>query len=278
MNKLNRVDVGSAGYPKDYEGNRIESILIDCSVSNYFTDVGLYEMAAVSNGSYDALELAQNAANSAMGILTDKPSRSVEITPSIGYYDYNSRTYMPEISLSINDIAANGLGISKSLNNVVNQASVTYGSDSTNISTVYDDTTSQSNYGVISGQRNTYLHNVTDANSVAQILLSARSNPEFQLNSITVNTAFIDDTLKSSLYGLMCGTNITIDSLPFQELQSFKGFVEGWTWQINKNGSTLTMYVSSQGQIYPYTLWNQLSATDTWNTIYTSTTRWSDVN
>ena len=274
--EFNRKTVGASGYVKDDECTRMTDILFDVGGAlqiDYSTPTGSYELAAISAGDYDALELLRSTANSTMGVLIDTPN-DWDAYNALTYTTYLDRSSLGTIALTVDDVIASGLNIHKSLNDIVSTAWVTYGSTASSQSTKYTQSTIYS----ASGERATYLHNKSDADSIAQILLASRNNELYKLDNIQVNLSTIDDAgLLASLYGIRNGQQLTITGLPFPDLTNFQGFVEGWTWNINKNGTTLNIAVSSYGQNYPYTLWNNLSATDTWNTIYTATTTWEDV-
>ena len=273
-----RNNVGTTGFVKAFECDRVADIVADStSIINITPSraTGTYEIAAVSNGNYDALQLLQDTANSSMSVLCDTPDPDdVGYTP-ITYTCYLDRAFLPTATFTTSELMANGLQVNKSLTRIVNKAWVTYGSSSSSISTIYTDATSP--FAEQTASRSTYLHNLSDANTIAQTLLASRKDELFELTSLTFNTSTLTDSTISALMSLRNGHRIQITGLPFDELTSFDGFIEGWTWNINKNGATFTANVSNYGQNYPYTLWNNLSATDTWNTIYTATTTWEDV-
>jgi hypothetical protein len=272
---LNKQTVGLSGYAKQYDGNRIVSILSDCNESTtYITAPGAYEIAAYAstNGATNALTLAQEAANSAMGCLFEYAIDDGKIR----YQSYLDRPGNSEISLTTSHILANSYTIGITANTVCNQAGLTYGTAG-GLSIVYDDTTSQTTYGVLSGQRSTTLHNKTDADTQAQTILASRKAPAYELKSVTINLATVDDTLRNELCGMFVGTRIKIDDLPTPELNSFTGFVEGYTWQSARGNESVTITLSNYGTLYPYTLWNDLNGTDTWNTVLTSLTTWEMV-
>jgi hypothetical protein len=280
LSRFNRVNVGVTGFVKKHEGDRINAIMIDGAITVGGPGIelpGAYELAAVSNGNYDALQLAQDAANSAMGVLCDTPDDDDVTLNPVTYVSYTSRSSAFDIALTGSEITAGGLSISKSMTDIVNKAWVTYGASSNTNGTIYTDT--GTNFDTtITGTRNTYLHNSSDANSVAQILLAARKTEQYKISQITISENACTAAILSDLYGIRNGWRLKITTLPFNEVTNFDGFIEGWTWNINKNGSTLMLNLSSYGQNFPYTLWNQVGTiTDTWNTIYTSTTTWEDV-
>jgi hypothetical protein len=262
-----------SGFARAYAGTRIAAILTAFGYdTSGITTPGDYELKVHSSGTLDnALTLAQGAAQSSMGVLYCQPNSNGRIK----YQTYSDRQMNTEISLSIDDVLAADYVLNQSTNTVVNQVTVSYGSGA--LGTTYDDTTSQTTYGIRSGTRDTTLHDGADANSQAQLLLASRKAPSIGLKSLTINTAIVDDALKTDLALVEVGTRINITNLPTPELQSFDGFIEGYTWTKARGQDIIQMNLSSVDELYPYTLWNELNGTDTWNTYALSTTKWSDL-
>ena len=260
------------GFAKAYAGDRLISILAGFGYNTSdITNPGDYEIAVHSSGTLNnALELAQSAAQSSMGILYCQPKNG-----RIKYQTYLDRKSNTEITLSTSDVLSADYVLNTSTNTVVNRVALTYGTGATG--TTYNDTASQTTYGVRSGTRETTLHNSGDANSQAQILLASRKAPSVGLTSLTVNTAVVNDALNTSLANIEVGTRIVIYNLPTPELSSFQGFIEGYTWSSARGQNIIQMTLSNAQDLYPYTLWSELNGTDTWNTYALSTTKWSDI-
>jgi len=271
--KLNNKSTAN-GFAKAYEGNRLVTLLAGYSYdTTYITSPGDYEIASITSGTVNnVLSMCQDAAQSAMGTLYCDPKLSGKFV----YTTYLDRKSNPLITLSTADVLAADFTVSTSTNLVVNQTNVTYKNGLT--STTYNDTTSQAIYGIRSGTRDTSLHNLTDANTQAQTLLASRKAPSFSLRSITINTATISDALRTSLVNAGIGTRISISGLPTDQLQSMDGYIEGYTWTTQRGQDIIQMNISNAAELYPYTLWNELNGTDTWNTYATATTTWSNIN
>ena len=263
----------TSGFSKDYEGNRIASIITAYGYDTTAIETpGAYEIYVHSSGvETNALQLAQAAAQSAMGVLYCQPNSNGRIK----YQSYLSRKSNTLINLTTADVMASDFTLTNSTNLVVNRVQLTYGGGS--VGTTYNDTTSQTTYGVRSGTRTTSLHNAGDANTQAQTLLASRKAPALSLSSLTVNTAVISDALRSDLAKVEIGTRIAINGLPTNELESFYGYVEGYNWTTARGQDIIQMTLSNAAQLYPYTLWSDLNNTDTWNTYALSTTKWSDL-
>jgi len=274
---LNRQLTDSNSYPKQYSGTRISTILSNADWQGYSYDVtyinttNVYEISATSDGYVSSLEFAQAAANSAMGCLYEDHKNGWMV-----YDSYTGRKSNPTITLTIGDILASSFTIAQSSTDVANRTSVTYGASGAS-SSFWDNSTSQGIYGIKEGVKETTLHNLSDANSIAQILLASHNTPEFNLTSITIDTAAISDSLRQSLLNAHVGTQIYVTDLPTSEIVTFSGFIEGYSWSSSREHDQITMTLSNYGNLYPYTLWNQLNGTDTWNTYATSTTKWSDI-
>ena len=273
---LNRQLTNSNTYNKQYSGDRIFTILANAKWQGSAYDVShidttnYYEIRAVNNLYVSSMEFAQEAANSAMGCLYEDHKNGWMV-----YDSYIGRKSNPTITLTIDDILASSFSVTQSATDVANRVSVTYGTGAS--STIYDNTASQAIYGIKEGVKDTALHNLTDANSIAQILLASRNTPAFNLTSITIDTAAISDSLRQELLNVHVGTQISVTDLPTSELVTFEGFVEGYSWSSSREHDQITMTLSNYGNNYPYTLWNELNGTDTWQTYATSTTKWSDI-
>lgn len=274
---LNQFIIGGSGYAKAYEGNRIKDILNEVYTkygqSIDVSDIespGNYEIAVYNNGLIDAYTLCTEAANSAMGTFywNQKDFR-------LRYCTYTTRKNRPVTTLDAGDLVAADFALTASANNICNATQLAYAAGN---GTLYKDTDSITKYGAKAGLRTTTLHNLSDANSIAQILLATRKDPNYNLNSITVNTAIVSDSLKAQLANIEVGTRIQVTNLPTNELEFFDGFVEAYNWTAARGQDILQMTVSSIEQQYSYTLWNQLNGTDTWQTYATATTKWSDIN
>lgn len=270
--QLNSWLIGGSGYAKDYEGNRIKAILQEAYPSIDVTGIespGAYEIAVYNSGKTDALSLCQEAAQSAMGTFFWQHNAN-----RLKYVSYNTRNSATPVMLTTADVLAGDFRVSIGTTTVCNSVTVAY---ATGNSTTYTDTDSKNLYGLKAGTRSTTLHNLSDANSQAQIFLATRKDPSANLSSLTVNLALVSDALRGQLAQVEVGTFIGIENLPTAELQSFYGYVEGYTWTAARGQDILQMTLSSKEQQYAYTLWNQLNNTDTWNTYALATTTWNDI-
>lgn len=299
LSKLNRRIVGGSGYPKEFDGDRIEQIIFETAGTTWATwqpatdewqDVdplltwnssdiligdidtpGDFELTDYSAGEASGLTLAQTMAASGLGILYEDPMGK------IAYDDYTSRT--DDVSANgFTDIPAEailtaGLSSVSRLSDLANDVEVTY---KANASERLEDTNSIALYGRYSAKVSTQLEKQVDAEQRAQYYLDTRAFPrrELQQISLALHLDQVTDVNRDALLPMRVSKPIRITSLPMSIYpEIFAGFVEGYTWTINRNELFLTLNVSEYGfsqlemnwlQVPPTVEWQDVSATLEW--------------
>ena len=208
--QLNKRVAGAAGYAKEFDGTRVKNILTDAFLTSWtdvaptltwqdlpttttwatydgtnislvnnlatYVDVpGTYELMAYSSGDANALTLAQEAAQSGRGVLFESEDGDLH------YEDYGSRASNPIITLTADDILAQGLQTAAQWSEIVNDADVTYRAGTENAR----DETSIITYGQLQGSRSTILHNQSDAATQAAAFIQTRAYPRMYPETIT---------------------------------------------------------------------------------------------
>jgi len=298
LSKLNRRIVGGAGYPQQFDGDRVFDIIYETAGITWATynptetwaDVdplltwqtvdilignidraGDFELTAYASGENSGLTLAQQAAASGLGILYESADGK------INYDDYTSRT--DDVSLNgfttidAEAIIASGLSSITRLSDLGNDIEVTYGA---NLNERDQDNNSIALYGTYAAKINTLLENQLDAQQRVQYYLDTRAFPRRALNSITLALHLdqVSNPLRDSLLPMRVSKPIRITALPTSIYpDAFAGFVEGFTWTINENELFLTLNVSEYGfsqlemnwlQVPPNLEWQDVSATLEW--------------
>ncbi len=288
---LNHKLAGSVGYPKEFEGDRILSILTeafltewdDVSATLTWTDLpdgttwdsydgvnntlvtslatdidtpGVYELKAYTDGDANALTLAQEAAQSGFGVLSERGDGSLH------YDDYSARAGFTPLTLTEDDILASGLKTAAQWSEIVNDVTVTYRAGEANSR----DEQSIILYGQLSGTRATTLHNLVDAESQADLFLEARSFPRVYPEQfvIPLHSPTVTDATRNALADVYCGLPITTSDLPAVFGTTFEGYVEGWSWAIRQKQAILTLIASAQSETYPSIVWYQIPSGTTW--------------
>ena len=285
LSALNRKLVGASGYPKQYDANRIVSILTDCNLNNSLLPIGVtYEIAAHSHSATNALALAQEAANSAKGVLYERSLLySGSWSTYITYDTALTRLSNPIYELSNDEINASGFSVSASMTEC---ATVVRVNNYAGNGTTYTAATSITNeYGFQYGTRDTKLHNATDAQTIGQELLAAKQTPKYRIGSLSINLA--SPGITSGTLGIMLppvlGTRLAFTvPAPLNDPGlipvKYEGFIEGYSVQFSRGQILVTLNLSNFGDLYPYTYWSTAeTSTTTWATAYTNLTKWENV-
>lgn len=300
---LQKKTAGLMGYAKEFDGTRVLNILTEAFltewddvgatitwadlpdtvtwasydginlnlVNNLATDVdtpGVYELQAYTAGDANALTLAQDAAQSGRGVLSERGDGSIY------YDDYSARAGFPSLTLTEDDLASAGLKTAAQWAEIVNDVTVTYRLGNANAR----DEQSIILYGQLSGTRTTQLHNLTDAETQASAFLEARSYPRVYPEQfvIPLHSPTVSDATRNTLADVYCGLPITTTDLPAVFGTTFDGYVEGWNWRIREKEAVLTLIASAQSETYPAIVWYQIPPGTTW-TAYPSLVKWEDL-
>lgn len=297
--KLNRRLVGFDGYSKENDGDRVADIIFEGAGTQWVDydppteqwqqvnplitwnsiDIligsidrpGDFELVAYSGGEANALFLAQQAAQSGLGILYECNQGR------ICYDDYTSRN--DDIALNgyteidTSAILATGLSSISRLGDLINEVEVTY---KNNQSDIDEDTTSIALYGRFAAKVATLLENDFDAEQRVEYYLETRAFPRKRLNQLTLALHLdqVSNVMRDSLLPMRVSKPIRIEGLPASLVGgSFVGFVEGFTWTINENELFLTLNVSEYAlsqlemnwaQVPPTVEWQDVNATLQW--------------
>jgi hypothetical protein len=301
LSKLNRRLVGFDGYPKENDGDRIFDIIkegagvtwaeykpatdtwadvnsllqwqnVDILVGN-IDQPGDFELVAYSGGETGALSLAQAAAASGLGVLYESPDGK------INYADYSSRT--DEVAangfspIDTDAILARGLSSLSRLNDLANEVEVVY---KNNQSEIDESPTSIALYGRYAAKINTLLELQADAEQRVEYYLETRAFPRRTLNSINLALHLdqVSNTMRDSMLPMRVSKPISIAGLPPSIYpQTFSGFVEGYTWTINRNELFLTLNISEYALSQLQMNWSQVPPALTWAGV-SATLEWQE--
>ena len=303
---LHRYEAGAAGYSKEKDGDRILNILSDAFLTSWddvsptltweavpedvtwetfdganvalvdslTTSVdhpGDYELMDYAGGPTDALTLAQDAANSGLGLLWGASDGTIR------YFSASHRSTITPLALTQSDILWSDMQFSSGIGEVVNDVEVTYRAGSE----YARDEQSVILYGELNGKRDTTLHNQTDAATQAQLFATTRAYPRTAPESMTFELSNPDMTTatRDALLAVGSDLRITTSGLPPAFGSSFDGFVENWTWNLSRGSARLQIGCSTYSENYPELTWLQIPASYTWDSYGAAypTQRWSDL-
>jgi hypothetical protein len=300
---LNHKNAGTVGYAKEYDGTRVLNILTEAFLTEWDdispvltwndlpTDVtwdsydginatlvasltadvdapGVYELKAYTDGTANALLLAQEAAQSGRGVLSEHGDGSIH------YDDYSARAGFTPLTLTEDDMLASGLKTAAQWSEIVNDVIVTYRAGEANAR----DEQSIILYGQLTGTRQTTLHNLLDAEGQADAFKEARAYPRVYPEQfiIPLHSPTVSDATRNTLADTYCGLPITTSDLPAVFGTTFEGYVEGWSWAIRQKQAFITLTASAQSETYPSIVWYQLPSGQTW-TAYPNLVKWEDL-
>jgi hypothetical protein len=235
---------------------------------------GTFDLYAVIADPQEGLGYAQIVANSGMGQLYENADGSIGYADQdrrADYYSLNGAT-----TLDSNYILSDGITINKSKYNVVNNVDVSYGDPSATLNAF--DANSIAQYGLGSSSVQTFLEDTVDAQTTADRIILLNREPAAKLEGISLlleNDA-ITDADRDALIQIFFGQPFEIVGLPSLLYSgAFLGYLEGWSWTINRKGAKLDLTLSDIAYSASLVEWQDVSAAEAWNTL-SNTLTWVD--
>ena len=303
LSKLAAKEANIVGYPEQKDGDRIVSVITDTfglkwnelPATQVWTDYttetwndllgvdisdidtpGTYDLfdSTGDPGAINALNYVQTVADSGSGYIFETTSGG------IGYQDQDHRAdYVSAngfINISKNFILADGINVTTSRNDIINDAIITYGDPTASFQT--EELDSISLYGRITASIDTYLKTSTDAETLADriVLLNAYPQPVIQGIQIQIDAPTMTQPLLDALVGVFFGMPVSVTDFPALLFPNqFFGYVEGWQWDIDRFTARLTLNVSDFTFSAIPVAWQDVFAGEIWSTIDPSL-QWQD--
>jgi hypothetical protein len=302
LSRLSKA-IWTSSLAQDDDGDQIYTILSDLLLNNWnevppaetwatynatqtwanAEDIGLgeidrpgqYEMEQRPAGSIDFYSIVTQIASSALGYIYE------DANGNVGYADAAHRqNYLIAngyTDLDARQALATGIRQTTRSGAIVNKYTVNYGNNFGSSKSATD-TTSIDLYGQYAVAENSYLHDATDAQAVADRYVQLRAYPRAQFESITfpLQNPEMDDADRDDLLGIFMGQPVRITNLPLVIAGGeFTGYIEGWTWTSTLNGLSLTFNASPIEFSAVAQNWSQVNAAETWNSIL-NTLEWQD--
>ena len=226
---------------------------------------GQYEMTNRSADPVSSYTLAAQIAESGLGYLYEDSSGRIGYADALHRQTYLAANGYTEIS------ATQGIGVGlKSVTrsgDVRNFITVNYnnGSNLTN-----SDLASISQYGKFAEIWDTNIESTADATLALARRLQLKAYPRAFFDSIQFPLASpdIDDTDRDALLNIFMGLPLRVTDLPANIVDSvFEGYVEGWSFRASYNSLFITINASPLEFSQVTLRWNQVSASEHWNTL-----------
>jgi hypothetical protein len=295
LSRLAAKEANIVGYPEQKDGDRIVSVITDTFGlkwneipptqiwDDYTTETwndllgvdisdidtpGTYDLfdSTGDPGAINALSYVQIVADSGSGFIFETT------TGGIGYQDQDHRadyvTANGFINIGKNFILADGINVTTSRNEIINDAIVTYGDPTASFET--EELDSISLYGRVTTSIDTFLKTSTDAETLADriVLLNAYPEPVIQGIKIQIDAPTMTQPLLDALVGVFFGMPISVTDFPALLFPGqFFGYVEGWEWDIDRFTATLTLNVSDFTFSAVPVAWQDVFVSEIWDTI-----------
>jgi hypothetical protein len=295
LSRLAAKEANLVGYPEQKDGDRIVSVITDTFGlkwneipptqiwDDYTTETwndllgvdisdidtpGTYDLfdSTGDPGAINALSYVQTVADSGSGFIFETT------TGGIGYQDQDHRadyvTANGFINISKNFILADGINVTTSRNEIINDAIVTYGDPTTSFET--EELDSISLYGRVTTSIDTFLKTSTDAETLADriVLLNAYPQPVIQGIKIQIDAPTMTQPLLDALVGVFFGMPVSVTDFPALLFPGqFFGYVEGWEFDIDRFTATLTLNVSDFTFSAVPVAWQDVFVSEIWDTI-----------
>jgi hypothetical protein len=258
---LGRRIVGTYNYPVQLDGARVAEIVGEANVRPGTIDPGTISLVARPAEPTTALELAQQAAIGAVGILWQDTAGRVNYTDADG----RDQT-VPSVILDACDVDASPVW-TLNLDGTVNTLAVTYVSASgENEDKTYRDPVSIGEYGELAGSL-TIPALLAGADEAASLRLARDGLPRWALGSLGVNLGDITPALRLALLSADVGTLVqssgfpTVGDLPSGTLL----WLEGWSEVLAYRAHYMELFVSVYEQTAKSTTWNDAVPEWTWD-------------
>jgi hypothetical protein len=260
---MSRKIIGGSAYPKEDDDVRMTRIFNDAGATIDVVDTpGIYEFKAITPPVTDAYTLAATYATQAFGYIYETPDYKVGFAnESRRFVDARDNGYF---LIPKSYVLWGGIASQKTLADITNSVSVTYRAGSE----FAEDLTSQATYGIVAATVNTELHDSSDAQVQADRYVVLRAYPRTSLSSFTVqvDSDVITNVDRDKFLAMAMGEPIEIDNLPIPiKNTTYKGFVEGYTFSINRYQMSLTLSTSDFTYSVTPTRWQDVDPADIWS-------------
>lgn len=262
---MSRKIIGGSAWPKEMDDLRMTRIFNDAGATIDVVDTpAIYEFQAITPPVTDAYSLAATYATQAFGYIYETPAYEVGFAnESRRFIDARDNGFL---TIPKSYILWGGIASQKTLADITNAVSVTYraGTESA------DDLTSQTTYGIVAASVNTELHNAADAQVQADRYIALRAYPRTSLSSFTVqvDSSVVTDADRDKFLAMAMGEPIQINSLPIPiKNTTYRGFVEGYTFSINRYQTSLTLTTSDYSYSVTPTRWQDVPAALIWSAV-----------
>jgi hypothetical protein len=264
---LGRRTVGDVPWPQQLDGARVALILANAGVTldPEFSDPGTVQILARDVDSQTALDLAQEVASDAGGVLWATTAGEIRYADAV-----HRRGLTPSLTLDACDVLVTPTW-RRTTEGMVNAVSIGYGvaPDGGDVPRyVAERADSIARWGEFGLTSTTQLAAAADAEALGNLLLTQNHDPVWVLGSLPVAVADLPSVETATLLGLEMHDLIAITGLPSAGTvpTSTSLWVEGWTETLAWGVHDLELVVSGYCRTSPPPRWNDVNPSTTWDT------------
>lgn len=260
--------VGDTPYPQELDGARVNRVLTAAGypLDPAYSDPGTVQVLARDVDAAQALEVAQEAAASARGVIWQTRAGTVRYADA----DHRRNT-VPALELDACDVLVSPAW-SRTTAGLVNDVSVAYGvapegGDRPTYRSERADSIAKYRRRAVT--LDTVLADAADATALANLLLTRNSSPVWIMAVLPVDVAGLDQDRTAALLALDVDSLVTLTGLPVvgSAPTTVDLWVEGITERLAYGGHDLGLVVSGYCRTVPPPRWDDLLPTWTWDTI-----------
>ena len=263
---MSRKIIGGSGYVKQMDSVRMSAIFTDAGVTVDVVDSpGIYEFTDIAAFSADAYSTAAKYASMANGYIYETADGEV------GFANESRRTIDVAASgykaIPENYILWRSVSSGKGLQDILNAITLTYKANATVTSS---DATSQGLYGLLGASISTELHNLSEAQELADKYVALRRVPRLNMSAFTIqlDSPNVSDADLDVFLQMTMGKAISISGLPVPLMPTnYYGFVEGWTLNISRVQTSLQLVTTDSTYSLTPTRWQDVDPATAWSAV-----------
>ena len=269
---LGRVTVGDAPWPQQLDGARQAAIMAAAGVTldPLYSDPGVVEIVARDVDSQPALQLSQDVASDAGGVLWATRAGEIRYADS-----YHRRGVTPALELDVCDVLVTPTW-RRTTEGLINAVSIGYGVAAEGADQpryTAENLASQARWGEHALSVGTQLAQQADAQAMGSLLLVAHQAPVWVLGTLPVSVGDLTTAQTQTLLGLEMHSLISVTGLPAAGSvpTSAALWVEGWSETLAWGAHELELVVSDYCRTVPPPRWNDVNPATTWDSVGTTT-------
>lgn len=278
LGNLGRRVVGDAPFPQELDGARVSRVLALAGVmlDPAYSDPGTVQILPRDIDSTDAMSVANEAAESALGVLWQT------VEGEIRYADADHRRNTPSsVTLDACQVLVTPTW-SRTIQGLTNKVSLGYGvapEGGEQPRILYQNDASMARYGTYDYSLTTVLALQADAQAMAQLLVTRNARPVWIMTNLPLAMKDLDTPTTLAVLDLDVHDLITLTGLPVAIPGGTPAtaalWVEGWSETLRYGDHELELVVSGFCRTSPPTEWDDVDPSWVWDSMGATTT-WDD--